>query len=669
MKRLGLFFVLLAATLGMISTAPAQTPPTPIHLTAEVTKQMPPGVDLHWDLPPTMPPIMPTVYKVYRSVDDSTALALLNITDMSKYNDRQVQPGHTYYYAVSAVWIVADTAQHEGGLSNIASATIQPPPDASYGVIEGSVTDSLTGSPVPYARISFFRPTATNAWTPQAVADSVGHYSAVLITGTYYLLCRPPVWMEMAMSILPPYLPEWYDNARNPWDATPVPVAESSKTTIDFDLVRFSLPPVAHVSGTVMDVDGIPLKGAWVFLLYTPQAIQAASGTDMDAADIGESATVDGMGCVRGIAWKGRTDSLGQYDARVLSGRTYLALAGKPGYAPQFFDHASDPADAKAIAVNGNVADIDFNLVPLTLPETYTISGVVQDSAGVRVPSRIVLFPIYSLANAFKTRFVFTDSLGLYKIPNVLPGRYHVLAVPFGKYAPSFYKEGEYGVFRWKDADTVLVADNDVAGIDIGVVPIHCPGIVRLRGFIRKQNAIMAGVRLLVRDQQFGVVGSGLSDDSGAYTIDNLPEGQLNVTVDRMGYVGIEEPLSITSPTDVITQDYSLQSLTSVGGYTSSTPDAFMLRQNYPNPFNPSTRIDFTLPVTSEVRVSVFNLLGQEIATLANGSLPAGDHQVVWSGHDALGNVVATGVYFYRLDAKSAIGPSFSAIRKMMLVK
>lgn len=96
----------------------------------------------------------------------------------------------------------------------------------------------------------------------------------------------------------------------------------------------------------------------------------------------------------------------------------------------------------------------------------------------------------------------------------------------------------------------------------------------------------------------------------------------------------------------------------------SSLPTEFRLNQNYPNPFNPDTRIGFSLPSQSNVTLEVFSLLGQRVATLHEGSLPTGFHEVIWSGSDDNGSAVATGVYFYRLTAEN-----FVQTKKMVLLK
>ncbi len=91
----------------------------------------------------------------------------------------------------------------------------------------------------------------------------------------------------------------------------------------------------------------------------------------------------------------------------------------------------------------------------------------------------------------------------------------------------------------------------------------------------------------------------------------------------------------------------------------SSVPGAFNLKQNYPNPFNPSTRIEFSLPRESNVILTVYNLLGQEVATLVNESLRAGTHAVTFDAAK-----FSTGLYFYRLEATG-----FESVKKMMLLK
>lgn len=90
-----------------------------------------------------------------------------------------------------------------------------------------------------------------------------------------------------------------------------------------------------------------------------------------------------------------------------------------------------------------------------------------------------------------------------------------------------------------------------------------------------------------------------------------------------------------------------------------TVPSSYNLTQNYPNPFNPNTKISFTLPVSGRTTLKVFNMLGQEVATLVDSHEQAGEYSV-----DFDASKLASGVYFYRLESGS-----FTATKKMVLMK
>ena len=95
----------------------------------------------------------------------------------------------------------------------------------------------------------------------------------------------------------------------------------------------------------------------------------------------------------------------------------------------------------------------------------------------------------------------------------------------------------------------------------------------------------------------------------------------------------------------------------------AALPEGFELGANYPNPFNPSTMIPYQLPAAMHVRLQVFNLLGQRVATLVDGEQPAGFHTASWDATDAAGQAVGAGVYLYRLS-----GDGVQATRSMLLI-
>ncbi|MCI0329716.1 MAG: T9SS type A sorting domain-containing protein [candidate division Zixibacteria bacterium] len=88
-------------------------------------------------------------------------------------------------------------------------------------------------------------------------------------------------------------------------------------------------------------------------------------------------------------------------------------------------------------------------------------------------------------------------------------------------------------------------------------------------------------------------------------------------------------------------------------------PLVFSLSQNYPNPFNAKTVIRYALPAESQVQLKLYNLLGQEVASLVNARQPAGNYQISFTA-----DKLASGVYFYKLKADEEI-----AVKKMMVVK
>ena len=117
-------------------------------------------------------------------------------------------------------------------------------------------------------------------------------------------------------------------------------------------------------------------------------------------------------------------------------------------------------------------------------------------------------------------------------------------------------------------------------------------------------------------------------------------------------------------PLDQAHPEFGSVSVALAGVASDVLPNAYALEQNYPNPFNPTTELDYSLPAASDVKIEIFNVLGQRVNTLVNQEMPAGYHKVTWYGDNADGAAVASGVYFYRITANN-----FSQTRKMMLLK
>ena len=110
--------------------------------------------------------------------------------------------------------------------------------------------------------------------------------------------------------------------------------------------------------------------------------------------------------------------------------------------------------------------------------------------------------------------------------------------------------------------------------------------------------------------------------------------------------------------------------LVGTGGYierqvAAEVPSEFSLAQNFPNPFNSTTSISVKLPRDSRIRLDVYSVLGQRVATIADGEYPGGTHTFLWSGTDDRGMPVSSGVYLYRL----LDGGTPVAAQKMIIAK
>jgi hypothetical protein len=99
-------------------------------------------------------------------------------------------------------------------------------------------------------------------------------------------------------------------------------------------------------------------------------------------------------------------------------------------------------------------------------------------------------------------------------------------------------------------------------------------------------------------------------------------------------------------------------------------PREFGLSQNFPNPFNPATAIQYALPRAAEVKVEIYNILGQKVRNLVDEHQEPGYKMIRWNGKDESGAEVSSGIYFYRIVAHTVHGSEdFVECRKMTLLK
>jgi hypothetical protein len=176
-------------------------------------------------------------------------------------------------------------------------------------------------------------------------------------------------------------------------------------------------------------------------------------------------------------------------------------------------------------------------------------------------------------------------------------------------------------------------------------------------------NATVSGLTAPITAAHFhfpsGVHGTPFADSASTGTWSGVPDslavdfakGIIYMNVHTSNYPGGEIRGTLRLDAGVTT---------AVAPVPPARPFTYRLDQNYPNPFNPSTTISFEMPEAAHVTLTVYNILGQNIATLVDGVQAAGIHRVQFSGRN-----LASGVYFYRLSAGQGSGD----VRRMMLVQ
>ena len=158
---------------------------------------------------------------------------------------------------------------------------------------------------------------------------------------------------------------------------------------------------------------------------------------------------------------------------------------------------------------------------------------------------------------------------------------------------------------------------------------------------------------------------AALNHPSASITIDNVTNSATYIVGVRARNAQGDSGWRNSSPAGPFTSEASAMAKATV-----RTPTAFGLADNYPNPFNPSTTIGYVLPAEAEVRLEVFNIAGQRVRVLLDTHQPAGHYTVEWDSRNAQRQAVASGMYFYRLQASTDAATSpFHDVKRMLLIR
>ncbi len=553
------------------------------------------------------------------------------------------------------------------------------------GIIQGKVTDTIA-TPIPNVIVEVFKADTNKllSYAYSARTDNNGNYRIVRVD--------PGVYKIRANSPSGKYQSQWYEGKREAAQANPVPVEDSSKvgpTVVNFKLRGgvSSLPKII-VTGSVTDTTGLAINNAETRVVFVRAefALNLAGGSSINAENFRKYFEFNGHGDFRlegnsEFVFKTKTDSLGNYKIELPIGK-YIAFSRAKGYAVEFYNNQSNIFSADIILIPSLTMPpmeppINFTLAPLPPVVLGGIKGSVSDSVkDLPIPARVVAFrdgwrfnDDFRISRTYVTD---TDSLGSFEFTELLPGTYVVMALPLGNYAPAFYSVDTNG-HRWKRATKIVVNGNSIDNINIYVKPFGASangytgiaGNVNLSGGNGNgQNGSSKSGAFVFAMREGEIAGYAITNGEGNYVIDGLAPGSYSVSVDKAGY-NESAALTVNASYDIQgsplngSANFVINSVMSVSVNSTVQPNSYALEQNYPNPFNPSTTIKYSLPSNSTVSLKVYNLVGQEVATLINSYQSSGEYTVSFNASN-----LSSGVYFYRLESGS-----FNVVKKMLLIK
>ena len=318
-----------------------------------------------------------------------------------------------------------------------------------------------------------------------------------------------------------------------------------------------------------------------------------------------------------------------------------------------------------------NAADVAADSV-----DVYLNGSLLLDNFGFRKATPFINAPAGELLNigiAPANSTSVNDTLKNFPVTLSAGGTY--VAIADGVLNPSDYAanpDGKSTAFTLFVKDMARESALDTSKVDFFVLhgATDAPMV----------DIIARGIATLVNDASYGDITDYISVDPGFYTLDITPGNDNNTIVTSLqtdltvlkGKTAAIFASGFLNPADnqngssfgifaALSNGTVVQfsTLTDTKSSGNSIPLKFNLEQNFPNPFNPSTKIVYSIPKSSDVSLKVYNVLGQEVATLVNQQQNAGNYTVNFDAKS-----LASGIYIYRIQAGS-----FVSTRKMTLLK
>jgi len=618
-KMKKILFAILVVLLSFAFSANAQPNP-PANLQVEITQNFfGPIVKLTWDAPTEHF----TKYRIYKkdgAIADSAEFYVRHFgVRHTEFFDHWVQGGNTYSY-----YVITVDQNGESEASNIVEVLIEEP---GISTLTGTITADDSGDPLPETRVKLIP--VEQGRMIFTYTDSLGNYSVNAQPGDYFV--RFEKWG---------YWFEFYNDTREFQNAESVTLAEDETLEINAGLEVFTPPAHYTVSGNVSDADGNPVRAAVRVFRVAHNSFHFRNGQT-------------------------RTDSLGNYSLTLREGDSVAVYVCPVNHdlLSEFYNDKSTFEEADKILVNGDITGIDFVLEAKPILSNG-ITGIVEDTLGVGVESILKAFRLRTPEGRHNVYSVTSDTNGVYAFGNLIPGEYYVFAKPNGNYMPTFFKYDGTQSMHWRDADSIDVDSTTIVeNINFTVLERPEPGEGYICGKVVTSDRVpVEGAYVFAYDEATGVGSYAVSNSRGVYSIDGLTPGNYTVLGDKYLY---SNNAVNSVQVDYYTNLSSNQNVVLVAdGVTTQEEneiiaDGYQLDQNYPNPFNPSTTIKFSLVDAGLVKLSVYNILGQEVAVLVNGNMDSGTHSVSFAA-----SALTSGVYMYKIETAN-----FSQTKKMLLMK
>jgi hypothetical protein len=499
-------------------------------------------------------------------------------------------PGATTSYRPSTVTVEAVPGQ--------TTALDLPLTPRELGRIAGRVTDAATGAALPGALLSAYA--LDNSFFGILIADGQGRFEVELPEGDYLLSFDP--------SLTPGYVGEFYDGAFSVADATPVTIAPGETTTgIDFTVETVDPSFAVTLTGRLVDTDGQAIPSVQVLV------------------------TSDGP---TGVTRTALSDDEGAFEL-VLTDSRFAASSLTVGFVAagfelEFYNDRPSPIVADRLPVGTTAMQFDLGTVELARTGENTagfaVSGTVREAAG-GAPLGDALVAVARL-DAPGVRYATTAPDGAYRVDGLDAGDYVVLFLDEA-HAPAFYPSAS----TWTEASRLTISD-DLSGIDGLLGGLNRPvgaqrkAMGRLQGVARTEDGEpLAGALLTARSLDGAVVGFALTDSRGAYTLEAEQGMQMILQADAPRYGVRAAAAALTGDLGFVNVDLSLVMPVSNQDRAEALTGV-AIRGLAPNPARTSARALVEVAEGGPARIALFDVLGREVAVLADGELAAGAHEV-----------------------------------------